>query len=157
MARQIMDRLLKKLDPLSTLVAVPPVLGAIAWLTALVLSGATGTHPVWDLQPRNLAEAAAFRDSGTLVRLVDAGEDPNRPAEVRAGMILPESATLVPIAAAAASREAGMVQLLLDLGASPNAEAWQRAWCISDAQSVRDLLASHRPEGALEECAVEEP
>jgi hypothetical protein len=150
-----MDRL--KLDPLSTLVALPPVLGAVTWLVALALTGATGTHPVWDLQPRNLAEAAAFRDSGALVRLIDAGADPNRPAEVRGGVILPASATLVPIEAAAASREVEMVRLLLDLGASPDADAWQRAWCISDAQSVRDLLAAHRPESALEECVVEEP
>ena len=146
-----MDRL-KKPDPFSTLVALPPVLGAIAWLVTLALAGATGTHPVWDLQSRNLAEAAAFRDSGRLVRLVDSGEDPNRPAEVRGGVILPTSATLVPIEAAAGSREVTMVQLLLDLGASPDAEAWQRAWCISDADSVRSLLAAHRPEGALEEC-----
>lgn len=152
MARQNMDRL-KKLDPFSTLVALPPVLGVIAWLVALVLTGATGTHPVWDLQPRNLAEAAAFRDSGSLVRLVNAGENPNRPAEVRGGVVLPASAMLVPIEAAAASREITIVQLLFDLGASPDAEAWHRAWCVSDEPGVRSLLAAHRPEGALEECA----
>ena len=33
-----------------------------------------------------------------------------------------------------------MVQLLLDFGASPDAAVWQRAYCISDADSVRELL-----------------
>jgi hypothetical protein len=88
------------------------------------------------------------------MRQVDAGEDPNRPGEVRAGVISPASITLVPIAAAAAIREAGMVQLLLDLGATPDADSWQSAWCISDAPDVRSLLAMHRPEGALEECVA---
>lgn len=87
-----------------------------------------------------------------MVRRIDAGEDPNRPGELRAGILSPTASTLVPIEAAAASRETGIVQLLLDLGASPNADAWQRAWCVSDAPDVRDLLASHRPEDALEEC-----
>ncbi len=151
MARQYLDRL-RKLDPFSTLVALPPVVGVIVWLGALALAGATGTHPVWNLQPHNLAEAAAFQDSGALVRMVNAGEDPDRPAEVRGGVTLSAPATLYPIEAAAASREATMVQLLLDVGASPDAHAWQRAWCISDAQSVRDLLALYRPQGALTEC-----
>jgi hypothetical protein len=145
---------LNKLDPTVATVAIPPILGAIAWLVVLAMTGVSGQHPIWDLQPRNLAEAAAFRDSGAVVRRVAAGEDPNRPGEVRAGVIRPVSTTLVPIAAAAAIREAGMVQLLLDLGASPDADAWQRAWCISDAADVRSLLALHRPEGTLEECVA---
>jgi len=152
MARQHMDRL-KNLDPFVALVVIPPVLGLVAWLLVLALAGATGSHPIWSLQPRNLAEAAAFRDVGAIVRRVNAGEDLNRPGEVRARVILPSATSLTPIAAAAGSREAGTVQLLLDLGASPNADSWQRAWCISDATDVRTLLALHRPDGALEECA----
>ncbi|MDA1184531.1 MAG: hypothetical protein O2930_07805 [Acidobacteria bacterium] len=156
MARQYLDRL-RKLDPFSTLVALPPVVGAIAWLGALALTGATGTHPVWNLQPRNIAEAAAFQDSGALVRMVNAGDDPDRPGEVRGGVILPAAATLAPIVAAAGSRELTMVQLLLDVGASLDANTWQRAWCISDADSVRELLTVHRPEGALAECVADVP
>ena len=87
------------------------------------------------------------------MRRIDAGEDPNGAGEVRPGVILPESATLTPLEAAAASRQAEMVQLLLDLGASLDANVWQRAWCISDASSVRSVLASHRPAGAVENCA----
>ena len=148
-----MDQL-NKLGPIVATVAIPPVLGVVAWLVVLAMTGFSDHHPIWNLQPRNLAEAAAFRDAGAVVRRVDAGEDPNRPGDVRAGVIQPTSTTLVPIAAAAAIREAGMVQLLLDLGASPDADSWQSAWCISDAPDVRSLLALHRPEGALEQCVA---
>lgn len=146
-----MDRL-TRLDPLVALVSIPPLLLAIAWLAVLAISGLTGRHPIWNLQPRNLSEAAAFRDTGAVVRRIEAGEDPNRPAEVRPGVILQESATLTPVEAAAASRHAEMVLLLFDLGASLDANGWQRAWCISDEPDVRDLLASHRPTGAMEDC-----
>ena len=146
-----MDRL-TRLDPLVALVSVPPILLAFVWLGVLTIAGVTGRHPIWNLQPRNLAEAVTFRDAGAVVRRIDAGADPNRSGEVRARVILPESATLTPLEAAAASREAEMVQLLLDLGASLDANVWQRAWCISDASSVRSVLASHRPAGAAENC-----
>ena len=151
MADENMDRL-NWLDPCVAIVAIPPVLGMIAWLAVLAMTGVSGHHPILDLQPRNLSEAAAFRDSGAIVRRVNAGEDPNRPGEVRAGVILPATATLAPIEAAAASRQAETVQLLLDLGASPDADSWQRAWCISDFSDVRSLLELHRPDGALDEC-----
>ena len=147
-----MDRL-TRLDPLVALVSIPPILAAIAWLAVLAIAGVTDRHPIWNLQPSNLAEAVTFRDAGAVVRRIDAGEDPNGAGEVRPGVILPESATLTPLEAAAASRQAEMVQLLLDLGASLDANVWQRAWCISDASSVRSVLASHRPAGAVENCA----
>ena len=146
-----MDRL-TRFDPLAALVAIPPILAAIAWLAVLAIGGLAGRHPIWNLEPRNLAEAVAFRDAGAVIRRVDAGEDPDRPAEVRARVILPESATLTPLEAAAASRQAEMVQLLLELGASLDANVWQRAWCISNEPGVRSVLASHRPAGAAEDC-----
>jgi hypothetical protein len=151
MAYPNMDRL-SRLDPLVALVFVPPILLAVAWLAVLVIAGLTGRDPIWNLQPRNLSEAVAFRDAGAVVRRIDAGEDPNRPGEVRPGPILPESATLTPVEAAVVSRHPEMVQLLFDLGASLDANAWQRVWCISDDSDVRDSLAVHRPTGAAENC-----
>ncbi len=146
MAYSNMDRLIR-LDPLVALVSIPPILAAIAWLAVLAIAGITGRHPIWNFQPRNLAEAAAFRDTGAVVRRIEAGEDPNRP-----GVIRTESATLTPVEAAAASRHPEMVQLLFDLGVSLDANAWQRAWCISDEPGVRSVLALHRPAGAMEDC-----
>ena len=120
----------------------------------LAVAGITGQHPIWTVQPRNLAEAAAFRDGAAVVRRVEAHEDINRAEEVRARVVLPTAATLTPIEAAAATRERGMVQLLIDLGASLDAEVWQRAFCISDSDEVRELLAANRPSGAKDECAA---
>jgi len=137
---------------LALLVALPPTCAAVVWAALLVISAVSGRHPLWDLQPRNLAEAAAFRDGAAVVRLLEQREDINRAGDVRAGVVFPEQAVLSPIEAAAASRQREMVQLVLDLGASPDAAVWQRAFCISDADEVRELLAQHRPPGARDEC-----
>ncbi len=151
MARPNMARL-TRLDPLVALVSVPPILAAIAWLAVLAIAGITDRHPIWTLQPRNVVEAVAFRDAGAVVRRIEAGEDPDRPGEVRPGVLGLEAVTLRPLETAAAVRQAEMVQLLLDLGASLDASVWQRAWCISDEPGVRSVLASHRPAGAAENC-----
>jgi hypothetical protein len=135
------------------LVGLPPLCAGALWVALLAVAGLTGQHPIWTLQPRNLSEAAAFRDGAAVVRRVRAHEDIDRPEEVRARVVLPTAARLTPLEAAAATRERGMVQLVLDLGASPDATVWQRAYCISDSDEVRDLLETSRPPGAQDECA----
>ena len=140
-------------DRLWMLVAVPPVLTAVTWISVLAITAVTGTHPIWNLVPRNLAEAAAFRDGGAVIRFVNEGHDINAAGEVRGGVVRDETLVLTPIEAAAAARQREMVQVLLELGAAPDAAVWQRAYCISDADSVRELLESTRPPGAVEDCA----
>jgi Tfp pilus assembly protein PilE len=135
------------------LVAVPPICVAVLWVAVLATSAITGTHPIWDQQPQNLVEAAILQDGAAVIRFVEQQQDVNRPAEVRAGVMSRNAQTLTPIEAAAATREAEMVQLLFDLGATPDAVVWQKAFCISDADSVRERLAAHRPDGASDECA----
>ena len=137
------------------LVALPPLLAFVWWIAVLAVGTVTGRHPVWSLQPRNLPEAVAFRDAAAVVRRVDAGEDPNAAATVRERIVTSEAAMLTPIEAAAAARQGELVQLVLDLGATPDAAVWQRAWCISDASSVRDLLSTHRPPGTRDDCAAQ--
>jgi hypothetical protein len=129
------------------------VITALAWIGTLVLAAMTGTHPIWATTPRNLAEAAAFRDGGALIRFVETGQQIGQPAEVRGGVIRPEATTLTPVEAAVAARDEAMVQLLFDLGASPDPGEWHRAFCISDAGRVREILHAHRPPGAVEDCA----
>ena len=133
-------------------VSIPPILGVIGWLGVLAVSAITGRHPILDTRARNVAEAAAFRDGGEVVRRAGRGEDLNRAAEVRGGFVGPQAATMVPIEAAAAARDREIVQLLFDLGAAPDAVTWQRAWCASDEPEVRMLLDAHRPAGARDEC-----
>lgn len=135
------------------LIAAPPVCAALAWIATLALAEVSATHPIWALTPRNLAEAAAFRDGGAVVRFVEAGQEISQPAEVRGGVVRAETTTLTPMEAAAAARDEAIVQLLFDLGASPDGAGWHRAFCISDASRVREILKAHRPPGVVEECA----
>lgn len=147
-----MDRITAS-SRLWVLISLPPVITALAWIGTLALTAMTGTHPIWTTTARNLAEAAAFRDGGAVVRFVEAGERISEPAEVRGGVIRPETTTLTPVEAAAAARDETMVQLLFDLGASPDPAGWHRAFCISDASRVREILKAHRPPGVVEDCA----
>ena len=147
-----MDRVAAN-DRIWMLVAVPPALTVVAWLSTLAIAAVTGTHPIWSFVPHNLAEAAAFRDGGAVVRFVTEGHDINAAGEVRGGVVKDETLTLTPIEAAAAARQREMVQVLLELGAAPDAAVWQRAYCISDADSVRELLRSIRPPDAKDDCA----
>jgi hypothetical protein len=139
---------------LPLLVAAPAITVVTIWVALLVVSAATGEHPIWPLQPRNLAEAAAFEDGAAVIRRVNAGEDLNQPGNVRGRVILPETATLTPIEAAAITGQIEMVRLLIDLGATPDQASWQRAFCMADDEGVRDLLATRRPAGAGDECAA---
>jgi len=134
-------------------VSLPPVITALAWIGTLALTAMTGTHPIWATTASNLAEAAAYRDGGAVVRFVEAGQQIGQPAEVRGGVIQPETTTLTPVEAAAAARDETVVQLLFDLGASPDPAGWHRAFCISDASRVREILKAHRPPGVVEDCA----
>lgn len=146
-----MERL-TRLDSAICIVSGPPILVAFAWLVLMAASAIAGRHPIWNVEPRNLAEAAAFRDGGDVVRRSQRGEDVNRAGDVRPGIILPDPATLTPLEAAAGAREREMVQLLFDLGATLDAKGWQRAWCISNEPEVRELLESHRPADARNDC-----
>jgi len=135
------------------IVAAPPTGVALLWAAALAFTAITGTHPIWNLTPGNLAEAAILQDGAAVIRFVEQHQNINDMHVVRAGVMSRTPQTMTPIEAAAASREPEMVQLLIDLGATPDAAAWQRAFCISDADGVREVLAAHRPSGAVDACA----
>ena len=152
MAGPFLDRLMNR-NLVATLVSLPPILAFAAWTALLAIAAVTGRHPIWSLAPRNLPEAVAFRDAAGVIRRVERGEDPNLAGDVRTGADLSETVNLTPIEAAGMIRQGEMVLVLLDLGASPDAAVWKRAWCISDATSVREALETRRPPGATEDCA----
>ena len=139
-------------DWAAVLTTLPVATLALGWLGVLAIS-ATGLHPIWDIRPRNLPEAAAFRDGGTVVRRVWRGERATTPAEVRAGVIADEPVTATAIEAAVDARRPEIVQLLLDLGATFDASSWNSAWCDTEDSDIRAVLAAHRPPDAPGDCA----
>lgn len=134
------------------LVSAPAAALAVAWIAVLALAS-DGEHPLWGLTPRNVAEAAAFRDGAAIVRLVRQGSNINAAGEVREGFISREPVTVTPLEAAVRARRGEIVRLLLDLGAAPDAVTWSRIWCEAEDAESRTLLEPHRPEGADTACA----
>lgn len=143
-------------DWAAALTTVPVAVLAVAWLAVLAVAS-TGEHPIWDVRPRNVSEAAAFRDGGTVVRRVWRGENAAVPAEVRGGFISDEPVSMTAIDAAVDARRPEIVQLLLDLGVTLDEVSWLRAQCAATDPDIQTIIAPHRPEGAATECGDEQP
>ena len=124
--------------------------------TAAMLAGLPfGIDPLWHVEPLTLPEAAALRDNGEVVRLIDLGEDPNRAGPVRPDILRNDAVVLTPLEAAVGARRADMVDLLFENGAVMNAAMWTRLICFAgrvDAGDVKDVLDAHRPAGASDAC-----
>jgi hypothetical protein len=133
------------------LVSAPASAVALGWIAVLALAS-TGEHPIWSHTPRNLPEAAAFRDGAAIVRMARQGEDVNASGEVREGYISREPVTVTPLEAAVEARRGEIVRLLFELGAAPHAATWTTLWCKAEDAEIRMLLGGHRPEGAKADC-----
>lgn len=138
----------------ATALCLPGALLIVA--TAAMLAGLPfGADPLWYVEPLTLPEAAALRDNGEVVRLIDLGEDPNRPGPVRPNVLRNDAQVLTPLEAAVGARRADMVDLLLENGAVMNAAMWTRLTCFAevvDAGDVKDMLDGRRPVGASDAC-----
>ena len=114
-----------------------------------------GLDPLWRVEPLTLAEAAALRDNGEVVRLIDAGEDPNGAGTVRAELLHNDPLTVTPLEAAVGSDRVDMMEVLLDHGAVLDAATWTRLMCFAtaiEADESRALLEQRRPDGASLAC-----
>jgi hypothetical protein len=123
--------------------------------TAMLAGLPFGADPLWSVEPMTLSEAAALRDNGEVVRLIELGEDVNGKSTVRPDILTGHSLVLTPIEAAVAAERADMVELLLEQGARMDAALWIRLMCFSasvGADDVRALLEPRRPEGSVENC-----
>ena len=99
--------------------------------------------------------AAALRDNGEVVRLIESGEDVNGASVVRPLILSGRALVVTPIEAAVAAERADMVELLLEQGARMDAALWTRLMCFSvsvEADDVRALLEPRRPEASVEDC-----
>jgi hypothetical protein len=138
------------------LIAVALPGAALILATAVMLAGLMfGADPLWRVEPLTLAEAAALRDNGEVVRLIDAGEDPNAPATVRAEFLRNDPLTITPLEAAVGSDRVDIMEVLLEHGARLDPPIWNRLMCFAtaiEADESRALLEQRRPEGATLAC-----
>jgi len=123
------------------LFAVAPAIVLAAASLAWTAGGLAGGG-LWPARDETLSDAAATRNKAEAARLIALGEDPNRPARVRAGL-LPggESQVITPIEAAVAVRRPDMAQMLIDYGVSLDAERLRLLRCSSERLQDSDLHA----------------
>ena len=129
---------------------------ALILATAVMLAGLMfGVDPLWRVEPLTLAEAAALRDNGEVVRLIEAGEDPNAPGTVRAEFLRNDALTITPLEAAVGSDRVDIMEVLLEHGARLDPATWNGLMCFAtaiEADESRALLEQRRPEGAPLAC-----
>jgi hypothetical protein len=107
----------------------------------------------WKGGTLTLSEAAALRDEGEVVQLVDNGTDPNAAYTVRDGVLA--ASPLTPLEAAVGARRAEMVYLLMRHGAKVDAGSWRRLHCFAlntGAGDVVEMLDRFKPAGAATSC-----
>ena len=134
--------------------ALPGTLLIVA--TAVMLLGLPlGLDPLWRVEPLTLAEAASLRDNGEVVRLIHAGEDPNKAGTVRAELLRNDAQVVTPLEAAVGIDRPDMIEVLLDNGAVLDATTWTHLMCFAtaiEADEAIDFLEQRRPGDAATAC-----
>lgn len=132
-------------------------LAAPACLVTAVLIGwlvlaPVDRHPMWRQSQLNLSEAAAVRDIGEIVRLIESSEDPDAVREVRPGFLGETAVHATPLEAAVASKDVESVRILLLSGATMTQDIWHRLRCATESDEVRGYLDRIRPSQSPAEC-----
>jgi hypothetical protein len=138
--------------------AVPALVHAVIE-AAFLAAALVGAHPRWPVQDLNLSEAAAVRDTATVARLLDAGEDANGRRLVRDGLLEGVAQRVTPLEAAVSIRRPEIVRLLVAHGARPGAQDWVRLRCYVQRHQYDDIateLEAVRPADASFECSGNE-
>jgi len=125
------------------------VIAALAAGLALV---PWGRHPLWRHPRLNLAEAAGVRDAGEIVRLIDAGSDPNEIRQIRGGLLTEQPVRVTPLEAALTARDVEIARVLLVNGARLDPQLWFRLRCTAESDEVISFLDRWRPAGAAVSC-----
>ena len=127
-------------------VAATPALLALAFSAVLAAGWALGLHPFWARPELTLSEAAATRDAGEVVRLIEQqGHDPNASYSVREGVLGPAT-SVSPVEAAVIVKRAEMLRLLFRHGASPAQDERRRLACTARQNGAGDVVAALLPE-----------
>lgn len=134
--------------------ALPGTLLILA--TAVMLFGLPfGIDPLWRVEPLTLAEAAALRDNGEVVRLIHAGEDPNKAGPVRAELLRNDAQVVTPLEAAVGIDRPDMIDVLLENGAVLDGATWTHLLCFAksiEADEAIDFLEQRPPADASSAC-----
>ena len=139
------------------LVVAAPGLALALAVVVLLAGRAAGIAPFVEGRTVTLAEAAALEDEADMVRLLEAGADPNAASFVRRTRLRDVHRELTPLEAAAGTRHPSVVQRLLAAGASLDADTFGPVWCAASATGsaeVRALIETHRPAGVTPDCGA---
>jgi hypothetical protein len=121
--------------------AAAPTLAALAFSAVVSAGWAFGAHPFWAMPDITLSEAAATRDAGEVVRLIEQEhQDPNTVYRIRDGVI-GRATTITPVEAAVIVKREEMVRLLLRLGATPSPGDRHRLACAAREMGAGDVVA----------------
>ena len=117
----------------------PPLLLGIAAFGVLAASLA-GINPLWQETSLTVAEAAAVRDRGMILRLVWDGADPNAAQYVRPRILKQQGLTITPLEAAVSTRELYMVEFLLQHGARIDERERPVLMCLAAKEEAENIL-----------------
>jgi hypothetical protein len=126
------------------IIAAPCVILALVsvWWTTAGLAG----DGLWPPDNVTLSEALATRNNAEALRLMGQGDDPNRPARVRDGLLTNGYAvTIKPIEAAVGAQRADSVRMLLTNGVLVDDAERRMLLCLEQTRrdpGVRELLVA---------------
>ena len=127
--------------------ALAPVCLATLAVIVFVLFEMSG-RTLWSEGPlRNLAEAAAMGSVSEVVRLLQAGEDPNKVVEVRPFAISSAIRRVTALEAAVWHRSAQLMELLDRTGAI-DGDTRRRITCLAADLRVEEIVKYLAPDGA---------
>ncbi len=104
----------------------------------------------WPPDEVTLPEAVATANYAEVARLLEGGEDPNPPANVRAGLLGRTAVHVTPLEASVWGRNARILQMLIDGGAVVGPTGLGVLRCLNeehDNRDVRNLLNAMGPPG----------
>lgn len=131
----------------ASIVVFPALLGVAA--LGVLVGALFGVHPLWHEPDLTLAEAAALRDRGTILRLISDGADPNTPARVRPGILKSEELVITPLEASVGTRTAVTMEFLLAHGARMDAGERAVITCLAikdEAPEILEFLDNNGPQ-----------
>ena len=130
----------------ASVIAFPALLGVVA--IGVLVGALFGVHPLWHEPALTMAEAAALKDRGTILRLIGDGVDPNTAARVRPGILKEHALVVTPLEASVGTRTPVTMQLLLAQGARMGADERAVITCLAikdEAPEILEFLDANSP------------